>query len=106
MRPAVFAALTLVAALVHDVETPLGMGGFEDGADLELGWRGGRIRRLGFIGAPSPYAFVSAATGGRPTSPRRGSAGGSAGGCSRGRASESPSTRDRAGASATGCART
>lgn len=76
MRRAVFAALMLIAApaeaselfgglLVHDVKTPLGKGGFEDGADLELGWRGGRIRGLGFIGAPSPYAFVSAATGGR-----------------------------------------
>jgi len=51
--------------LAHDVETPLTKGGFEDGADIELGWRGPRIRALGFIGAPSPYAFVSAATGGK-----------------------------------------
>lgn len=50
--------------LAHDVNTPLTKGGFEDGADLELGWRGGRIGGLGFIGAPSPYVFVSAATGG------------------------------------------
>lgn len=50
--------------LAHDVETPLTKGGFESGADIELGWRGARIRALGFIGAPSPYAFVSAATGG------------------------------------------
>ena len=50
--------------LAHDVETPLTRGGFEDGADIEIGWRGGRIRALGFIGAPSPYVFASAATGG------------------------------------------
>jgi hypothetical protein len=47
--------------LAHDVETPLNKGGFEDGADIELGWRGGR---LGFLGGPSPYAFASIATGG------------------------------------------
>jgi len=47
--------------LAHDVDTPLTKGGFEDGADLELGWRGDR---LGFLGRPSPYAFVSVATGG------------------------------------------
>ncbi len=50
--------------LAHDVNTPLTKGGFEDGADIELGWRGDRIRALGFIGAPSPYLFASAATGG------------------------------------------
>jgi len=50
--------------LAHDVDTPFNKGGFEDGADLELGWRGGRIGGLGFIGAPSPYAFGSFATGG------------------------------------------
>ncbi len=50
--------------LAHDVDSPLTKGGLEDGADLQLGWRGGRIRPLGFIGAPSPYAFASVATGG------------------------------------------
>ncbi|HYN46583.1 MAG TPA: acyloxyacyl hydrolase [Allosphingosinicella sp.] len=50
--------------LAHDVNTPLTKGGLEDGADIEFGWRGDRIRALGFIGAPSPYAFASAATGG------------------------------------------
>jgi lipid A 3-O-deacylase len=49
---------------VHDVDSPLTKGGFEEGADLQIGWRGGRIRALGFIGAPSPYAFGSIATGG------------------------------------------
>jgi hypothetical protein len=50
--------------LAHDVDSPLTKGGLEDGADLQLGWRGGRIRPLGFIGSPSPYAFASLATGG------------------------------------------
>jgi lipid A 3-O-deacylase len=50
--------------LAHDVDTPLNKGGFENGADVELGWRGGRIGGLGFIGRPSPYAFASLATGG------------------------------------------
>ena len=48
----------------HDVETPLTKGGFENGADIEIGWRGGRIAELGFVGAPSPYVFASIATGG------------------------------------------
>lgn len=51
--------------LAHDVETPLTKGGLESGADVELGWRGERMRTLGFIGAPSPYVFVSAATAGK-----------------------------------------
>ena len=51
--------------LAHDVETPLTKGGFENGADVELGWRGSRLRALGFIGAPSPYVFASAAIGGK-----------------------------------------
>ena len=50
-----------VGLLAHDVDTPLTKGGFEDGADVQLGWRGGRI---GLPGRPSPYVFVSAATGG------------------------------------------
>jgi hypothetical protein len=49
----------------HDVETPLTKGGLEGGADVEIGWRGARIGALGFIGAPSPYLFGSAATGGK-----------------------------------------
>jgi lipid A 3-O-deacylase len=47
--------------LAHDVNTPLTQGGLEDGADIQLGWRGDRLR---FLGGPSPYAFVSVATGG------------------------------------------
>ena len=50
--------------LVHDVDTPLTKGGLEDGADLQLGWRGGRLDALAAVGGPSPYAFLSVATGG------------------------------------------
>jgi lipid A 3-O-deacylase len=50
--------------LVHDVDSPLTKGGFEDGADLEIGWRGERLSALRFLGSPSPYAFASVATGG------------------------------------------
>jgi len=50
--------------LAHDVDTPLTKGGYEGGVDFELGWRGGRIGALGFIGAPSPYAFLSVHSGG------------------------------------------
>lgn len=46
-------------AYVHDVDTGLTRSGIEDGVDLELGWRGGRIRALRAIGSPSPQAFVS-----------------------------------------------
>jgi hypothetical protein len=52
------------AVLAHDVDTFLTKGGYEDGADLQLGWRGERIRALRFIGSPSPYVFGSVATGG------------------------------------------
>ncbi len=58
------AAEVFGGVLAHDIDSPLTKGGLEDGADLQLGWRGERIRPLGFIGAPSPYAFASLATGG------------------------------------------
>lgn len=45
--------------LAHDVDTFLTKGGFEDGADLQIGWRGERIEALRVIGAPSPYVFGS-----------------------------------------------
>ena len=67
---AVFVAAPAQAAeifggvLAHDIDSPLTAGGLENGADLELGWRGGRIRALAVVGAPSPYAFASVATGG------------------------------------------
>jgi lipid A 3-O-deacylase len=50
--------------LAHDVDTPITKGGFEEGVDLQIGWRGGRIEGLRFVGAPSPYVFGSFATGG------------------------------------------
>lgn len=67
---AIFAAMPasatelFVGLLAHDVDSPLTRGGFEDGADFQLGWRGERIRDLSAVGSPSPYAFVSVATGG------------------------------------------
>lgn len=75
MRLPLAAALLVIAApapaseifggvLAHDVNSPLTKGGLEGGADIQLGWRGDRLRALGLIGAPSPYAFASAATGG------------------------------------------
>jgi lipid A 3-O-deacylase len=50
--------------LAHDVDSPFTLGGREDGADLQIGWRGGRIRALSAIGSPSPYVFGSLHTGG------------------------------------------
>ena len=50
--------------LAHDIDSPLTLGGREDGADFQLGWRGERIRALGVIGAPSPYVFGSVHSGG------------------------------------------
>jgi hypothetical protein len=50
--------------LAHDVDSRLTRGGFEDGVDLQLGWRGSGIARLRALGSPSPYVFVSVATGG------------------------------------------
>jgi hypothetical protein len=43
----------------HDVDTGLTKSGFEEGVDLELGWRGERIGFLRPIGSPRPHAFVS-----------------------------------------------
>lgn len=44
---------------VHDVDTGLTKSGIEEGADLELGWRGERIGALRAVGSPSPHAYVS-----------------------------------------------
>jgi len=49
---------------VHDVDTPLTASGQENGIDLNLGWRGGRIDALRFIGAPSPHVYVLVNTAG------------------------------------------
>jgi hypothetical protein len=48
----------------HDVDTPLTFGGFEEGADLQLGFRGSPITGLRAIGSPSPYLFGSLSTAG------------------------------------------
>lgn len=50
--------------LAHDVDTFLTKGGYEDGLDLQVGWRGQPIGALGAIGSPSPYVLASVATGG------------------------------------------
>ena len=48
----------------QDVDMPLNKGGYEDGISVQAGWRGGRIRALSAVGAPSPYVFVSVSTEG------------------------------------------
>ena len=72
-----FASLALVAAAfslpsaaqagelfgglyVHDIDTPLTKSGFEGGADIQLGWRGGRIGRTPL----QPYVFGAVNTAG------------------------------------------
>jgi hypothetical protein len=45
---------------VHDVRTPLDKAGIEDGMDVQLGWRGGRIGRTPL----QPYAFGALNTAG------------------------------------------
>ena len=45
---------------VHDVDTPLTKSGFEQGLDLQLGWRGDRIGRTPL----QPYAFGALNTAG------------------------------------------
>ena len=45
---------------VHDVDTPLTLSGVEGGADVQLGWRGDRIRKTPL----QPYAFVAVNTAG------------------------------------------
>jgi hypothetical protein len=46
---------------VHDVDTPLTLSGVEDGMDVQLGWRGGRIGRTPL----QPYLFGSLNTAGQ-----------------------------------------
>ena len=45
---------------VHDVDTPLSISGIEGGADVQLGWRGGRIGRTPL----QPYVFGALNTAG------------------------------------------
>ncbi len=46
---------------VHDLDTPLTKSGIEGGADLQLGWRGGRMGRTPL----QPYAFGAVNTAGK-----------------------------------------
>ena len=70
MRSVVLMTLLLAAApahgaelfggvLAHDVHLPIDKGGFEDGVEFELGFRGAPIRALHAIGSPSPYVLAS-----------------------------------------------
>ena len=54
----------IAGAFVHDVHTPLTKSGQENGIDLQLGWRGGRIEALRFVGAPSPHVYALVNTNG------------------------------------------
>jgi lipid A 3-O-deacylase len=53
----------IVGAYAHDVATPITASGQENGLDLQLGWRGGRIGFLSFVGTATPhvYAMVNSA---------------------------------------------
>ncbi|MGZ8281499.1 MAG: acyloxyacyl hydrolase [Allosphingosinicella sp.] len=59
------AAELFAGLLAHDVASPLSDQNYEDGVDVQLGWRGSRIGALRAIGAPSPYMFGSVAAGGQ-----------------------------------------
>lgn len=59
--PAPVAAGELFGGLyVHDVDTPLTLSGVEGGADVQLGWRGGRIGKTPL----QPYIFGAVNTAG------------------------------------------
>lgn len=70
-----FAAFLLLAAApasageifagvyAHDVDL-VTRSGIENGADVQIGWRGERMRFLRAVGSPSPHVFVSANSAG------------------------------------------
>jgi hypothetical protein len=66
IAPAIFAATPAQAdeiiggLYVHDVDTFLTIAGVEDGMDVQLGWRGGRIGKTPL----QPYAFAAVNTSG------------------------------------------
>ena len=61
LAPAPAQASELFGGLyVHDVDTPLTQSGFEQGADVQLGWRGDRIGRTPL----QPYVFGAINTAG------------------------------------------
>jgi len=79
LRVAAFLLATLLAAAVpapaqageifggvyvHDVKLPTDLSGIEDGADIMLGYRGGRIARI-WKGELQPYAFAALNTAGQ-----------------------------------------
>ncbi|HEX8193759.1 MAG TPA: acyloxyacyl hydrolase [Allosphingosinicella sp.] len=53
-----------VGVYAHDIDTPLNLRGYNEGVDVQLGWRGARLRGLSAIGAPSPYVFGALNTAG------------------------------------------
>jgi lipid A 3-O-deacylase len=53
-----------VGVAAHEVNTPFTLKTREQGADIQFGYRGGRIDALKIIGAPSPYIFGSLNTSG------------------------------------------
>jgi len=53
-----------VGVYAHDIDSPLNLRGYSEGVDLQLGWRGARIRGLRAIGSPSPYVFGALNTAG------------------------------------------
>jgi lipid A 3-O-deacylase len=57
--PPAGAAELFGGAYLHDVQPPLTHDLNEDGHDFQIGYRGNPIARLGPIGGPAPYAFVS-----------------------------------------------
>lgn len=58
--PAAHAGELFGGIYIHDVDTPLTKSGFEQGADVHLGWRGDRIGRTIF----QPYVFAALNTSG------------------------------------------
>lgn len=53
-----------VGVYAHDIDTPLNLRGFGEGVDIQLGWRGARLRGLSAIGSPSPHVFGALNTAG------------------------------------------
>jgi len=60
LAPAAHAGELFGGAYVHDVDTPLTRSGFEQGVDLQLGYRGGGIGKTRL----QPYAFAAVNTAG------------------------------------------
>ncbi len=50
--------------LAHDVHLPIDKGGYQDGAEVEVGYRSAALRGLGFLGRPSLYVRGAVAASG------------------------------------------